>query len=208
MGELGLALRQLLQVKIKNRSYLAFKPIPSVRAYYNTFYDSETCSVFKSPEDFFNGKDIDYSTKTERIIHKKTKVYDQAPKSRRTQLEEKRKEFLNLYTKKPTDIIIFADPYAYGAGSIFTKAIQNEGAAITVGFNGNPYLGKDIFDSSQSPRPIMNFANTATNKNLNSLGFTIRSIATGESYEDDYVKEKAVSREYKLDAVDERVDIY
>ena len=208
MGELGLALRQLLQVKIKNRSYLAFKPIPSVGPYYSTFYDSETCSTFKSEEDFFNGKDIDYSTETEKIIHKKTKVYDQAPKSRRTQLEKFRKEFLKLNTKKPTDIIIFVDPYAYGAGSIFTKAIQNEGAAITVGFNGNPNLEKDIFDSSQSPGPIMNFANTATNKNLNSLGFTIRSIATGESYEDDYVKEKAVSREYKLDAVDERVDIY
>ena len=126
IGELGLALRQLLQVKIKNRSYLAFKPIPSVAAHYNTFYDSETFSVFKSPEDFFNGKDIDYSIETETIIHKKTKVYDRAPKSRRIQLEEKRKEFLN-FKKKPTDIIIFVDPYTYGAGSIFTKTIQNEG---------------------------------------------------------------------------------
>ena len=208
MGELGLSLRQLLQVKIKNRSYLAFKPINLVKGSYSTFYDSETCSPFKSVEDFFAGKDIDYSTENETIIHKKTKVYDQASKSRRIDLEKKRKKLLELKTKKPTDIIIFIDPYAYGAGSIFVKAVQNEGAAITVGFNGNPYLSDDIFDSSQSPGPIANFANDPATKNLNSLGFTIRAIATGESYEDDYVKEKAVSREYKLDTVDERVDIY
>ena len=159
-------------------------------------------------KDFFAGKDIDYSTENETIIHKKTKVYDQASKSRRIDLEKKRKNLLQLKTKKPTDIIIFIDPYAYGAGSIFVKAVQNEGAAITVGFNGNPNLSDDIFDSSQSPGPIANFANNPTTKNLNTLGFTIRSIAIGESYEDDYVKEKAVSREYKLDAVDERVDIY
>ena len=42
LGELSLSLRQLLQVKIKNRSYLAFKPIPMVRASYSSFYDSET----------------------------------------------------------------------------------------------------------------------------------------------------------------------
>ena len=35
MGEIGLALRQLLQVKIKNRSYLSFKPIDIVKADYN-----------------------------------------------------------------------------------------------------------------------------------------------------------------------------
>ena len=208
LGELGLSLRQLLQVKIKNRSYLAFKPIDFVKKSYATFYDSETCSPFKSVDDFFAGKDIDYSTENETIIHKKTKVYDQASKSRRIDLEKKRKNLLQLKTKKPTDIIIFIDPYAYGAGSIFVKAVQNEGAAITVGFNGNPYLSDDIFDSSQSPGPIANFANNPTTKNLNTLGFTIRSIAIGESYEDDYVKEKAVSREYKLDTVDERVEIY
>ena len=176
-----------------------------VRASYSSFYDSETCSLYKNADDFLNGKDIDYSTENETIIHKKTKVYDQASKDRRIYLEEKRKELLKLKTKKPTDIIVFIDPYAYGAGSIFAKSIQNEGAAITVGYNGNPYLPDDIFDSSQSPGPILNFANSQTNKNLNSLGFTIRSIAVGESYEDDYIKEKAVSREYKLDAVDESI---
>ena len=208
VGELSLSLRQLLQVKIKNRSYLAFKPIEPARALYNTYYSSETCSTFKSADDFMNGKDIDYSTANEKIIHKKTKVYDQITKERRVYLEEKRKNLLKLNVKKPTDIIIFLDAYSYGAGSIFAKAIQNEGAAITVGFNGNPYLSKDLFDSSQSPGPVMDFASSKINANLKSLGFIIRSIAIGESYEDDYVKEKAVSREYKLDAVDERVDIY
>ena len=52
LGELGLSLRQLLQVKIKNRSYLAFKPINLVKGMYSSFYDSETCSPFKSEERF------------------------------------------------------------------------------------------------------------------------------------------------------------
>ena len=100
MGEIGLALRQLLQVKIKNRSYLSFKPIDIVKADYNKYYDSETCALFKSAEDFFNAKDIDYSTKDEKIIHKKTKMYDQASKSRRVDLEQKRKELMQLNIKK------------------------------------------------------------------------------------------------------------
>ena len=54
----------------------------------------------------------------------------------------------------------------------------------------------------------MDFASSKANANLKSLGFIIRTKALGESYEDDYLKEKAVSREYKLDSVDERVDIF
>ena len=54
----------------------------------------------------------------------------------------------------------------------------------------------------------MDFAQTKEYSNLKSLGFIIRGLAIGEFYEDDYLKEKAVSREYKLDSVDEKVDIY
>ena len=206
--ELSLSLRQLLQVKIKNKSYFAFKPIELIRNNYNSYYSSETCNLFKSEDDFLNGKDIYYSTLTEKIIHKKTKIFDLVTKEGRIFLEDKRKELLKLNIKKPTDIIIFTDAYSYGAGSIFLKAVQNEGAAITVGFNGNPYLSSDLFDSSQSPGLVMDFAQTKEYSNLKSLGFIIRGLAIGESYEDDYLKEKAVSREYKLNSVDEKVDIY
>lgn len=135
-------------------------------------------------------------------------MYDMVNKDIRKSLEKKRKEFLKLNIKKPTDIIIFLDSYAYSATSIFAKAIQNEGNAITVGFNGNPYLSDDLFDASQSPGPLYPFSDTEEYKNLQNLGFVVRAITMGESYENDYVVEKPTPREYKLDLVDERVDNY
>ena len=211
-GELSLALRQLLQVKIKNRSYMCAIPSQLVKDSFISLPDSypniETCQRFKDADDFLSGQDVDYSTEKERIIHKKTKMYDLVSRAKRIDLEEKRKELLKMNIKNPTDIILFLDSYAYSATSIFAKAFQNEGAAITVGFNGNPDLPKYLFDASQSPGPVSPFDATNEAKILNSLGIAIRGITIGESYEDDYVKEKPIPREYKIDPVDERVDIY
>ena len=211
-GELSLSLRQLLQVQIKNRNYMAYNPVPFVEEAYiktpNNYLNIDTCDSFKDANDFLNGKDVNFSTSDKTIIHKNTKMTDMIKKEVRLELEKQRKELLNLNIKKPTDIIIFLDSYAYSATSIFAKAIQNEGAAITVGFNGNPYKSEDIFDSSQSPGPVADFSTEAEYNNLKSLGIMIRGITFGETYEDDYAKENPIPREYKLDAVDERVDIY
>ena len=44
--------------------------------------------------------------------------------------------------------------------------------------------------------------------NLNNLGFTIQGVTVSENYDDFYQKENPIPREYTLDPVDYRVDIY
>lgn len=210
--ELALILRQLLQVKINNRAYLAYKKSQFLREDFENspekYVNVETCRPFNNFDDFINGEKIDYSTEDETIIHEKSKIIDILDKNTRRKLEDIRKELCTGKLKRPTDIIIFTDSFATGAGSIFTKSFQNEGGAIVVGFNGNPKNNKQLFDGSQSPSVFYNFSNIKEVNDLKSLGFTINGITFGETYEDDYKIKKPIPREYKLDPVDEIVDIY
>ena len=121
-----------------------------------------------------------------------------------------REEYFNSkYSKKPTDIIIFADSYSYSATSGFIKGFQSTGGAIVVGYYGNPTKeGIDFFDSSQSHSNVHKLLNSEMYKNLNDLGFTIMGVTCGESYDDFYQKGNPIPREYNLDPVDYRVDIY
>ena len=211
--KLALILCQLLQVKITNKAYLAYSLLDTLEKDFNDspekFVDVETCRPFDNFKDFLNGTIIDYSTENQTIIHKKSKIVDILDKDTRRKLEEIRKEFINFgKLKNPTDIIIFTDSLATGAASIFIKSFQNEGGAIIAGFNGNPNIEKNLFDSSQSPSIYMNFSNIQEYSMLKFLGFTINSITVGETYEDDYKIKKPITREYKLNPIDERTDIY
>jgi len=85
--------------------------------------------------------------------------------------------------------------------------MQNEGGAITVGFNGNPTFN-DSFDASQSPSPVNDFSSTKEYENLKSLGIIIEGITFGETFEEDYNRGNPIPREYKYDPVDERSNIY
>ena len=143
------------------------------------------------------------------IIHNKTNIIDFIDIDSRVKLKQYREDFMKTnYTKKPTDIIIFTDSYAYSSTSIFIKSFQNVGGAITVGFNGNPKLGKELFDASQSPSPATDLPNNQEYKNLKELGIEITSITFGETFEEDYKSEKPIPREYKLNPVDEISNIY
>ena len=109
--------------------------------------------------------------------------------------------------KKPTDIIVFTDSFSYSATCIFIKALQDEGGAIIVGYNGNPKLGNEVFDASQSPAPVMDFSFTEEYANLKKLGIQVGGITFGETFDEDYKKPNPIPREYKVDLIDERSDI-
>ena len=210
--KLALILRQLLQVKIKNKSYLAYNILEDLRKDFEDFpekyNDIETCRPFYDFEDFLNGTKVNYSTQDEEIIHKKSKIIDIIDKYTRRKLENIRKEFINTGNiKNPTDIIIFTDSFSSGAGSIFIQSFKNEGGAILVGFNSNPNLDNDYFIPSQSPSISMNFSNSKEYQNLKSLGFIIKGIPVGETYKDDYKKEKAIPLEYNFDKIGHIVNI-
>ena len=114
--------------------------------------------------------------------------------------------------KRPTDIIIFTDSYSYSATSLFIKSFQNTGGAITVGFFGNPKIeGTDLFDASQSPTTVESKENlgiTTMQKELDNYNFAAR-ISSGETYNfhQPNIKDQ-IPREYALDPVDFRVNIY
>ena len=208
--KLALILRQLLQVKIKNKSYLAYSLLEDFKKdFYDfpeKFLDVETCRPFNDLDDFLNGTKVNYSTQDEEIIHKKTKMIDILDKDSRRQLEKIRKEFIDTNNfKNPTDIIIFTDSFSSSAASIFIKSFQNDGGAILVGFNTNP--DNDNFIPSQSPSISMNFSNSKVYENLKSLGYTIKGITVGETYKDDYKIEKPIPLEYTFDKIGHVVNI-
>ena len=212
-GILSSILSQLLLVKSLNKEYVAYKQNDALKGNYESypymFYDVETGKTFATFEDFINGTTDNYSTPYQTILHKKTNIIDFMNVESRLRLKEIREQFINLgKTKKPTDIIIFTDSFAYSATSVFIKYLQNVGGAITVGFNGNPTLGKELFDASQSPSPVTDCKNTQEYKDLQELGIEVTGITFGETFDDDYRLKDPIPREYKFDPVDEMSEIY
>ena len=71
-----------------------------------------------------------------------------------------------------------------------------------MGYFGNPKLGAEIFDSSQSPSTIKTL-----NKTINNMEFKI-SFPYIEKFNDFYQKGNPIPKEYELNPVDYRVEIY
>ena len=179
---------------------------------YSNIVNIETCKFSGNLEDL--GKTIDnygYSDEfKENINHNRTKVlYDNIDKSMRKKLEQIRTKNLEKkdYLKNPTDILIFTDSYCFSACSVFIKSFQNTGGAIIVGFNGNPKLGIDEFDASQSASSVQVFEDKEY-YNLQSLGYIINGITFEETFDESYQNPNPIPREYNIDLVDERVAIY
>jgi hypothetical protein len=123
-------LSQLLLVKSLNKEYVAYKQNDALKGNYESypymFYDVETGKTFATFEDFINGTTDNYSTPYQTILHNKTNIIDFMNVESRLRLKEIREQFINLgKTKKPTDIIIFTDSFAYSATSVFIKYLQN-----------------------------------------------------------------------------------
>ena len=211
--ELSVFMHQIMQLRLTDRSYESHRISDISKNYFNTrtwdFVDIETCKHGT----FFNeiGEITDhYNYSGLNIEHKRTKVIDTYPRNMRNGLNNIREEYFNSsFLKRPTDIIIFTDSYSYSATSGFIKGFQSTGGAIVVGYYGNPTKnGTDFFDSSQSHSEVHNLEKTEMYKSLNEIGFIINGVTCGEYYDDFYQKENPIPREYTLEPVDYRVDIY
>jgi hypothetical protein len=187
-GQISIALAQILQVKILTRDYLSYKPLEFLREGYEqapeTFLNVDTCRPYPSFDDFLNGTVDEYKVGDEIIYHKKSKIIDLLDLNLRKYLEESRLQLNQTgKLKKPTEIMVFTDSFSYSATSVFIKALQDEGGAIIVGYNGNPKLGNEVFDASQSPAPVFDFSFTQEYENLKKLGIKVGGITFGEKFD-------------------------
>ena len=212
-ANLLILMHQVLLLRTTDRSYESFRISNISKEYFSTrnwnFVDVQTCKIGKFFNDTteiidhfnYNGLDIE---------HKRTRVIDRFPRNFREALKNIREEYFNSsYLKKPTDVIIFTDSFSYSSTSGFIKGFQSTGGAIVVGYYGNPTKnGTDFFDSSQSDSDVQNLGNSQIYQNLNDLGITVIGVTCGESYDDFYQKDNPIPREYTLEPVDYRVDIY
>ena len=207
-------LLQFLQPLIEFKDYRSYRITPISKEYFkkrnikgsiNTF----DCKELNSFEDINNFIEDSYNDSS--IKHIRTFPHDPLKKIYRLALKEYREEILkqkNIHIKKPTDIIIFTDSYSYSATSGLIKGFQNTGSAVTVGYFGNPKRN-DLFDASQSSSTVDNRFNNRIKIELKKLGFTIIGVTILESYNFHQKNMKdQIPREYAIDPVDFRVNIY
>ena len=212
-AHLCLIFHQLVQVKTQDRAFKASKLTEFFKKHvlddYEGYVDVNTCKPFNNIDELFTEVIDDFSTEDKKLIHSRSQVFNYIDKDTRKRLQNIRKEFENYgHLKRPTDIIIYTDSFSYSATSSFIKGFQYTGGAIVVGYNGNPFISKNEFDGSQSPASVTAFEFSDEYKNLDKLGIVVSGITFAETYDDYYIKENPIPREYLLDPVDERVDIY
>ena len=208
-GLISFLFSQLLQVKIQQKFYYASKQTNMFKEWIQQigYTDTETCENITNVTSFMNGKTYNYGN----IIgnaHRRTKMFDLAKKDDVIKITNIREKLLKQNLKNPTDIIIFTDSFAYSSTGLFIKSLQYSGGAITVGFNGNPFLSDKEFDAGQAPSPTNTFEDTKDVQDLESLGFIIGGLTWAEQFNHDYPDDKSMPLEYQFYPVDERVNIY
>ena len=212
-AHLCLIFHQLVQVKTQDRAFKASRISEFFKKHVLNEFDEiinvETCKPFNNIDDLMTEIIDDFSTEDKKLLHHRSQVFNYIDKDMRKKLRDIRKEFYEYgHLKRPTDIIIYTDSFSYSATSSFIKGFQYQGGAIIVGFNGNPFIGKEQFDGSQSPASVTTFDFSDEYKNLEKLGIVVSGITWAETYDDYYEQNNPYPREYLLDPVDERVDIY
>ena len=118
--------------------------------------------------------------------------------------------------RKPTDIVIFTDGYCYSACSVFVKSMKENGAAIVVGYGGNPNSKyDDVFDDGQSPANVLGHEMFDSIFSLyseyeqyptmrNEIGISI-SVSCLETFEKNFKYDETIPREFIVETVDERI---
>ena len=166
--------------------------------------DIETCEPFKKFDDMKEIED-DYG---EGVKHKRTQYFRVFNSSDLKKHKERREKYFKLdKLKRPTDIIIFTDSFSFSATSFFIKGLQETGAAITIGYFGNPKSDEKM-DASQSPSFVGYFPNTDVYKKLKEAGFEIKGVTIYESYNYTYQLKNPTPREYLIHPVDEKFDVF
>ena len=166
--------------------------------------DIETCKPFSKFEDMKEIVD-DYG---DGVTHTRSQYFGIFNSTDLKKHKKRRENYFNKNNlKKPTEILIFTDAYSYSATSFFIKGLQETGAAITVGYYGNP-KSDEIFDASQAPSFVGDFSNSDIAENLLKCGFQITGVTIYETYNYTYQTKNPTPRDYLIHPVDERIDIY
>ena len=166
--------------------------------------DIETCEPFKKFDDMKEIED-DYG---DGVKHKRTQYFRVFNSSDLKEHKKVREKYFALdKLKRPTDIIIFTDTYSFSATSFFIKGLQETGAAILVGYFGNP-KSNERMDASQSPSFVGYFKNSDVYKNILDAGFEVRGVTIYESYNYTYQMANPKPREYLIHPVDEKFDVF
>ncbi|EAL49880.2 hypothetical protein CL6EHI_179700 [Entamoeba histolytica] len=112
------------------------------------------------------------------------------------------------YPRKPTEIVVYTDSYCHSACSLVTKGLKEWGRAILVGFDGDPYGKDEEFEVGVSPtEDIFNINEIDSNNSLKQNGYKLELTFT-ETYRFNYKYDETIPREFLIDMIDERVDIY
>ena len=210
-------LLQILQTRIEMRDSMSYRVTKISEEYLKLRnpmrgkVSISDCKIINSYQDFNKFYSDSYGEET--INHNRTNPIDKIDKLYRLALREFREEIKNNKNlKKPTDIIIFTDSYSVSAASGLIKGFQNTGGAVVVGFYGNPKIeGTDLYDGSQSPSSVEKFNEIKINAyiQLEKLGFKTVHITMSETFFFHQLdKINQIPREYALDPVDFRVNIY
>ena len=115
------------------------------------------------------------------------------------------------HKRKPDEIVILTDGFAYSATSIFLKNAYKSGAGIIIGYNGNPTLPDNIFDISQSPSAIFSleyykniYPEMYEKMNRDLIGLTgITCIASFHEFQESHIPQ-----EYDVQIPDKRIKIF
>ena len=203
LAAFGLVFMEILQTAIYPTEFLSYKTDKIIFDDHFGHSYVDTCKKANPIKDKKTEID-DY----EGVTHKRTPIYNFLDRETAKEINDIRNEFLSKYrNKKPTEIIVFTDGFSYSTTSLFIKGLQKEGGAIIVGYLGNPNLTDVSFDGSQSPSLVQDFGNTDYSKKLKNRGYHIHGITVAETFDNPHDKNQ-IPREYQLNPVDERVDIY
>ena len=164
----------------------------------------ETCLPYTEKDNILKGTEDKYS---DEVIHKKSKIFDSFDIYDKKEVQSKRKSFLTMKTKKPTEIIIFTDGFSFSCASSLITGLQVYGAAIIVGYNSRPGLEKKYFDASQSNSGVADYENLEFAKNLKDLGFSLK-ITYDEIFSPNDKNDPKTPLEFLVNPVDEIAEIY
>ena len=202
----SIIVRQLIQVKILQRVHESVRYSEFIKNNLDimgvTLYDVKTCEKLKDFEEI-----IDHYEGG--IEHHRTQLTQRVNSSLLKRLKERRKKYYEYnHLKKPTEILIFTDFYSYSTTSFFIKGLQETGGAIIVGYKGNP-KSNETLDASLSPSgALISLSKTEIGKNLSECDFQMNCITFRESFNYSYQALNPIPREYQINPVDERVNIY
>ena len=196
---------ELIQPLFEHKEYISFKPTDDIYDLNFKYSKVKTCETSGLKQNKEKETD-DYG---EGITHIRTPIYNILVKENRIALDNLRKSRISLgIPRSPTQILIFTDGFSFSAGSLLIKGFQKDGSAIIAGYMGNPNIkGTDEFDASQSPSQVHDFKDTEYYKTLKEKGFEIEGVTIGETFLNPHEKNQ-VPKEYQLNPVDERVNIY